>query len=347
MAFDVDKGDEKAGARQGPTPGIVVREATGEDNDVLIALELESPLVMGDIEETYDRSPEFFACHRQKEAYRVVLCELDGRVAGVMAGVFQAPLIQGQRHKLVYVQQARVHPDFHGRRVAWNLANNLFAWGRELGAEGPYYLIAPENERSVGFVERGGGRWPADVTLLSFDVAAAEAGRAERVTEHQLGEAVRRVNATHAGEEFFEPLTPESLSGRLGRSRLYSIDNYYGLSEGGSLIAVGGLWDKGATTEQIHLDQRTGVTTRSRGTAVADWGFAAGREEAFAVLLRGLAAEAHALGRSTLTICEPSPGSVPDAGLPGHRFPVSLFTPTIQPPTKDSLRGLYVDMLYL
>jgi hypothetical protein len=155
------------------------------------------------------------------------------------------------------------------------------------------------------------------------------------------------VNTTHAGEDFFEALTVESLSGRLGRSDLYGINNYYGIAEGGSLIAVGALWDKGATTEQIHLDRRTGVTTRARGASVVDWGFAPGREEAFAELLRGLTAEARALGRSTLTICEPSPGSVPDAGLPGHRFAVSLFTPTIQPPPEDSLRGLYADMLYL
>ena len=340
-------GNKKAGAGQGPTPGFVVREAMAKDNDALIALELESPLVMGDIEETYDRSPDFFACHRQKEAYRVVLCELEGRVAGVMTGVFQSPVIQGQQHKLVYIQQARVHRDFHGRRVAWNLANDLFAWGRELGAEGPYYLIAPENERSVGFVERGGGRWPADVTLLSFDVAEAEGGRAEGITEQQLGEAVDLVNATHASEDFFEPLTAESLAGRLGRSGLYGIRNYYGIVEGGRLVAVGGLWDKGATTEQIHLDRRTGATTRSRGAAVVDWGFAAGREKAFAVLLQSLAAEARALGRSALTICEPSRGSVPETGLPGQRFSVSLFTPTIQPPPEDSLRGLYVDMLYL
>jgi hypothetical protein len=67
-------------------------------------------------------------------------------------------------------------------------------------------------------------------------------------------------------------------------------------------------------------------------------------EEAFASY-SGLAAEARWDGLAE--ICEPSPGSVPDAGLPGRRFPVSLFTPTIEPPPRDSLRGLYVDMLYL
>ena len=327
--------------------GLVVREATEGDNDALIALELQSPLVAGDGEETYDRSPDFFACHRQKAQYRVVMAELDGRVAGVMAGVIQTPVIQGHRRKLMYVQQARVHPDFHGRRVAWSLANDLFAWAGKLGAEGPYYLILPENEPSLAFVERGGGRWPVDVSLLSFDVGDVEARQPEGLTEGRLAEAAALVDATHASEDFFEPLTAEVLAERLGRDRLYSIDNMYGVFEDGRLVAVGGLWDKGATTERIHRNPATGETVRSRSASVADWGFAPGREAAFAELLRGLAAEARRLGRPALSICEASPGAVPDPGLPAHRTAVSLFTPTVQPPPAAAVRGLYIDMLYV
>jgi ribosomal protein S18 acetylase RimI-like enzyme len=328
-------------------PALTVREATVEDNGSLIALELQSPLRIGDIEETFDRSPDFFACHRVQGDYRIVLGELAGRVVGVMAGVIHGPVIQGRPHRLVYIQQARIHPDFHGRRVAWLLARDLFAWAGERGAEGPYYLIAPENKPSLSFVERGGGRWPADVTLRELDVSEVPGGRAQRIPEERLGEAVGLVNTTHAGEDFFEPLTLESLATRLNRDGQYSINNLYGIFEDGTLAAVGGLWDKGATTEQIHVDRTTGVTARSRGAAVVDWGWAAGRREAFTELLRCLASEARALGRSTLTICEPSPGALPDPGLPARRLAVSLFTPALQPPPAESIRGLHVDMLYL
>jgi len=332
---------------EGTPPGLIVREATVGDNDSLIALELQSPLLIGDIEETFDRSPDFFACHRVQGDYRIVLGEIAGRVAGVMVGMLHTPVIQGRPHRLVYIRQARVHPDFHGRRVAWLLANDLFAWAGARGAEGPYYLILPENRRSLAFVERGGGRWPTDVTLLEFDVSEAPGGRAETIPAERLAEAVGLVNTTHAGVDFFEPLTLESLTARLNRDGQYSINNLHGAFEGGALVAVGGLWDKGATTEQIHADQTTGVTARSRGAAVVDWGCGSGRRAAFAELLRSLAAEARALGRSTLTICEPSPGALPDPGLPRHTVAVSLFTPTLGPPAAESVRGLYADMLYL
>ena len=333
--------------QEGTPPRLIVREATVGDNDSLIALELQSPLRIGDIEETFDRSPDFFACHRVLADHCVVLGEIAGRVAGVMVGMLHTPVIEGRPHPLVYIRQARVHPDFHGRRVAWLLANDLFAWAAARGAEGPYYLIAPENKPSLSFVERGGGRWPVDVTLSEFDVSEAPGGRAERVPEARLEEAVALVNTTHAGVDFFEPLSLESLTARLNRDGRYSINDFYGIFEGEALVAVGGLWDKGATTEQVHVDRTTGVTARSRGAAVVDWGWASGRRDAFRELLRCLAAEARALGRSTLTICEPSPGTLPDPGLPAHRFTVSLFTPAMQPPAAESIRGLFADMLYL
>ncbi|MDP2675959.1 MAG: GNAT family N-acetyltransferase [Dehalococcoidia bacterium] len=328
-------------------PDLTVREATSEDNSSLIALELQSPLLVGHVEETFDRSPDFFACHRVQGDYRIVLGELAGRAVGVMACVIHEPLIQGRPHRLAYIQQARVHQDFHGRGVAWAMANDLFRWAGERGAEGPYYLISPENERSLAFVERGGGRWPADVTLLELDVSKASGGRAERIPAERLAEAVGLVNTIHEGEDFFEPLTLESLTARLNRDGRYSIDNFHGKFEGEALVAVGGLWDKGATTEQIHVDPTTGVTTRSRWAAVVDWGWASGRREAFSELLRCLAAEARALGRSTLMFCEPSPDAIPDTGLPARRSTVSLFTPAMQPPPAASIRGLFADMLYV
>ncbi len=326
-------------------PGLIVREAAAEDNDSLIALELQSPLRIGQGEESFDRSPDFFASHRVQGEHRIVLAELDGRKVGVMAGVVHTPLIQGRPHRLAYIHRARVHPAFHHQGVAWALANSLFAWAAERGAEGPYYLIAPENKPSIDFVQRGGGRWPVDVTLLALDVSEARGGSAEPVPETRLEDAVGLVNETHAGEDFFEPLTVESLSSRLSRDRQYSIDNLRGIFEGANLVAVAGLWDEGATKARIHVE-RTGVTARSRGAAVVDWGWAPGRREAFSELLRRLAAQARALERSALRICEPSPGALPDPGLPRRRSTASLFTPTIQAPPAESVRSLYFDMLY-
>jgi ribosomal protein S18 acetylase RimI-like enzyme len=334
-------------------PGLLVREATAADNEALIALERESPIYAGVVEETFDRSPDFFAGHRVVGDHRVVLAEAGGRVVGVMAGVIQRPLVQGRPRRLAYIRQARVRPEYFGKRVAWTMANELFRWAAKRGAEGPYYVISPENERSLAFVARGGrrpdgrpsGRWPVDLALLRLDVTGAEPAGAERLRESHLDKAVDLVNATQAGADFFEPLTAESLRERLGRDRLYGIDRLFGVFEGGALVAVAGLWDRGATVERIELDRSTGETHRSREAAVVDWGWAEGRDRAFAGLLRHLAVEARALGREGLAICEPSAGAVPDAGLPFRRLSGALFTPTLEPPAAEAVRGLFYDLL--
>ncbi len=326
---------------------MTIREARPDDNDALIGLELRSPLVVGDTLETFNRAPDFFACHRVQPEHRVVLAEVGGRPVGVMAGVIQTPYVQAKPRRLVYIQRARVDPEFQGQKVAWNLANDLFRWSHDRGAEGPYYLILPENERSVAFGGRAGRRWPAEVRLMGYGVSEAEAEttRADEIGEKDLPDVVQLVNGTHAREDFFEPLTVESLRDRLGRDPQYALGNLAGARESGRLVAVGGFWDKGATTEAIHVDAATGEETRSRNAVVTDWGYLPGYENAFAGVLRSLAAKARALGRQTLTICEPSPGALADAGLPAQVTDVSLFTPSFDPPEPDAIRGIYVDML--
>jgi GNAT superfamily N-acetyltransferase len=328
-------------------PGFAVRQASSADNEALIKLELDSPVVLPGAEESCDRSPDFFACHRVQGIHRVMLAELRGRPVGFMAGLIQSPLIRGRARRLVYIQRARVHPDYQGLGIAWALANVLFAWSRTHGAEGPFYLIAPGNQRSVAFGGRAGRRWPVDVRLLGFDASGTRVSQAQKVAPDRLGDVVDLVNRTHAGEDFFEQLTVESLGERLSRDDSYRIEHLYGVMDGGQLAAVAGLWDKGAIAEQIRVDRATGLESRSRSTMVVDWGWSPGCENAFAGLLRFLAGESLALGRSSLTICEPRSGMVPDPGLPRRETGFSLYTPTIDPPTASALKGLFTDLLSL
>jgi GNAT superfamily N-acetyltransferase len=323
---------------------VTVRTATATDNDAVIALELRSALVLGDVEELFDRSPDAMACCRVHDGCRVIVAEMEGRVVGLMAGVVFRPEIQGQRRTLVYIHRARVDPDYHHRGVAMALSTDLFAWSAKHGCEGPCYAIAPENATSLSFVERGGGRWPRDLAMLDIDVSEAAPRTAEPITEEHLPAAVDLINAAHAGEDFFEPLTLDSLRGRLTRDPLYSIANLRGVFDGGTLVAVAGLLDKGSHTARIRIDRATSKETRTRSAAVADWGYAPGREDAFTELLACLAAETRALGRTSLTICEPRPGSLA-LELPHRRSAVSLFTPSLPPPAGAAIRGLYFDLL--
>jgi hypothetical protein len=53
-----------------------------------------------------------------------------------MSGVMRVPNVSGRSRPLVYIQRARVAPEYQGKRIGWYLANDLFTWSRDLGAEG-------------------------------------------------------------------------------------------------------------------------------------------------------------------------------------------------------------------
>lgn len=340
-------------------PGLTIRDACPEDNDALIVLERESPLLLGPAELTFDRSPDFFASGRLQAEHRIAVGEMDGRIVGVVAAAIHSPQLQGQRRRLAYIHHGRIHPSAQRRGVGAALAGWLVDWAREQGAEGPYWLIAPENQRSMAFGSRIGGRWPRDVVFREYDLSnlgdaspaegnAGATARPRRLPPERLPEVPALVNLTHRREDLFEPLTAESLAARLSRDPdQYDGRRLYGIVEDWKLVAVAGLWDSGASSEAIRRDGVTGAVRRTRSVAVLDWGYAPGRRDAFAVLLRSLAAEARALGRNALTISEPAPEVLPDIGLPSRVWTVALFTPTVPPPPLESVRGIFADMVYV
>jgi hypothetical protein len=190
-------------------------------------------------------------------------------------------------------------------------------------------------------VERGGGRWPVDAAILSIPLSEAASGRPQPLDLARVSEAARLVNSTHDGEDFFSPLTAETLAARAHWASLY------GVVASGALVAVAGLWDRGAATERVQRDRATGEVTRSREAAVTDWGWAQGGEEAFVGLLRALVVEARDMGRDALTICEPHPDALAAAGLQAESGKVALFTPGLPVPAADSVRGVFIDMLQI
>src|SRR3972149_1865787 len=143
-----------------PPPGLAVRDAGPEDNEALIALELESPLRLGETLLSFDRSPDFFRRHRLQPEHHLVVGEMEGSLVGVTAAAVHDVRIQGHSHRLAYIHHGRVHPSVRRRGVGGALVVEGTRWARERGAEGPYWLIAPTNEVSIAFSGRIGGRWP-------------------------------------------------------------------------------------------------------------------------------------------------------------------------------------------
>lgn len=327
-----------------PTPpGLTIRDALPEDNDALIALERETPLVAGDQELVFDRAPDFFAAHRLHADCHVVVGELDGRLVGVMAAAIHDVRVGGEPKRVAYIHHARIHPSAQRHGVAGGMGSTLIRWALERGAQAPYWLIGEGNAPSMAFAGRADTRWPTPAVFRDIDVVGAEAAPAPVVPPEQWEEAAALVNVTHGRCAWFWPLTADALASRLARDERYVPANLRGRYDRGRLVAVAGLWNLGSSLAVIRLDRRTGVSWRRTEAVVLDWGYAPGYEHAFAELLRSLAAQARAWGRDTLLLCDP--GYAPDPGLPSATWSLNLFTPGIEPP-EDAV-PLLIDLAYL
>jgi hypothetical protein len=83
---------------------------------------------------------------------------------------------------------------------------------------------------------------------------------------------------------------------------VYGWDDYWVLEEQGRIVACAGLWDRGRDIRDRWRHRETGEEKVIEVTGVLDFGFAAGREEAMARLLRFLIGETERLKRDYLAV---------------------------------------------
>jgi hypothetical protein len=81
---------------------------------------------------------------------------------------------------------------------------------------------------------------------------------------------------------------------------LYGWDDYFVLEDNGRLAACAGLWDKGANVRERWRLKASADEKLIDTTALVDFGFAAGREDAMARLIAHLIGETTRLGRGYL-----------------------------------------------
>jgi GNAT superfamily N-acetyltransferase len=332
-----------------------IREATAADNEALLELERSSPLDLGDVEITMDRSPDYFASLSLQEAARVMVAEEGGRLVGVCAAARHCAPLMGRPRALLYIEKGRVLPEFRRQRVSsvliWALVESWAARGNPI--DSAYWLISADNSASLTAVRRGGALpWPGAVHLVDLHTEAGPRteSRAVRLGRDRAGEVVALLNRTHAGKELFAPYTEERLEARLGRTPEYGWQNWWGVEgRAGRLVAVAGLLDLGRWWRMKRRVKASGEETASSAAAVFDFGYAEGGEQQMVELLRHLLGIAASWGRDDLSIhLDPQEGLypfLPAAARVGADF--RLFATGLAVPSADEMGHIYLDPVYL
>ena len=331
-----------------------LRGATRRDNDALIALERRSPLLLGDLELAFDRSPDYFVAQRLQERSRMVVAEHDGGLVGVCASAVHWSQLLGKEQLLAYTHHLRIDPAFQRHGIGRALPRALTeAWdAARISRGGGYAFVEARNEASLAYVAAGSGAgpWPVDGWLQELPpLPEAEDRSVETLTEDDLDEVVALLNVTHAGLELFPQATPKRLEARLRRTPEYSWSSWRGLRRGGRLIAAAGLHDQGAGFAALAHDRRSGEVHESRWLVVLDYAFAPGEAPAMAALLAMLQGKAAAMQRDALELsvpeCSPLFPLVMEGMAGVSRF--KFLGGTQRPPPEYPLRGVYIDPAYL
>jgi hypothetical protein len=130
---------------------------------------------------------------------------------------------------------------------------------------------------------------------------AGDASNIRLATPDDLPSCIELINRTHAGLDLFRPYDMAYLQGKLERAPgVYGWSDYYVVEDAGTVAACAGLWDRGRHMRERWVHKSTGERRLVENTALLDFGFAEGRDDAMALLIEYLIGVTDALGRGQL-----------------------------------------------
>lgn len=302
------------------------REARMSDNEAFGDLMASSPEDLGEWEITTERSPNAFAPFRLQENVTILLIEKEGLLIACCSFSGRKTIVGGKKLVVRYGQALRVRPEFRRQGYGDAVRNQAWAIGVSKPTSVQYDIMRSQNYAVVGWWQKYYPDFWKDVPEREGDIPGnsvtvtqymrrpfdGDASGIRTTTEADVPRCVELVNATHDGQDLFRPYTDAFLSDRLDDGwwgdppdeqfwpHVYGWDDHYVLEEGGRVVACAGLWDRGRDMRDRWRHKETGDERVVAATAMMDFGFEPGREDAMARLLAYLIGKTDDLGRDYL-----------------------------------------------
>jgi ribosomal protein S18 acetylase RimI-like enzyme len=194
------------------------------------------------------RKEDIIARYRMYDSWKVIIAEVDGRVAGWAGWTVKENPSGDERH--AYLAEVMIHPEFRRMGVARRLAEEAEKEARESGADHIYCYIYGPNDAPKGLVRGLGYSNVADIKCIEMPVyKRAEPSTSfsvERIKRDEIGSVVELINGRYQGCRHFWPFSAESFESHLTNIPGYGLDNFWVAKEKedeGEVVACAGLWD--------------------------------------------------------------------------------------------------------
>ena len=305
------------------TSGLRGRLATRDDNEGFCELWANSPESIGEFEVISERGPNGFAQYQLQGDVQTLLLADGPRIVASCSFAIRNVLVSGEKICVHYGQGLRVHSDY--RRKGFGDQVRSLSWG--IGSKPTacqYDIMRTQNFAVVGWWEKYMPDFWKDVPQQEGEVpgvpvvvhqlpAAPFSGDATGIRPakpEDLARCAELVNRTHEGSDLFQPYSEERLGDRLDQGfwgdtppwwdHVYGWGDLFVVEEGGRIVACGGLWDRGRDLRERWRHKETGDERTLSDTALMDFGYKAGAEDAMLRLIATLAGRTHELGRDHL-----------------------------------------------
>jgi hypothetical protein len=320
-------------------PGLAARRSTDDDAAALRQIELQTPIVSGDVRVVYDRGEDYFATERLMGDTCTIVVEKDGVPVGLNSVVNVPIAVNGDVMLGEYSYRLRILPEARGGRRVNRLLGfttlEMYGWQ----SDEVYAFVAAGNDTVLSHDTRI-SQWsvrPERIVIDTVGQSGPPGGRP--ATAADCGRIIDLLDRAHGHEELYITHTRASLTARLERQRdLYSWQHLY-LGE----RAVVGVWPAG-----IHVIRETpaGVENDVRAL-VLDYGYEPGAEDELAALVRAACANLASAGTTELTLFTGAQSSAYSRLAPlAKRVEPYVLSLRAQEPEDLATRGVYVDQLY-
>jgi hypothetical protein len=278
-----------------PAGALRVRNTTREDNDALVDLYANSPSDQGEWAVTVERGPFAFAQFVLQDESELQVVEDRGELLATLAHAKTAMRADGIDTDVYIPVGWRVRNDVRGEGLGPRLQTNS------------YQRYAGKNVSMLYYRRRGSKKaqqaqmylYPARETPVAAGVRDAVRSDVEACVALINGMFERSFDV----HPVYDPTyLAEKLDGdtREARPAVYGWNDYYLLEEEGVILACAGLWDRGRHMRERWRHKSTGEERTIENTALIDFGYADGREDAMASLIGALIGMTARLGRSYL-----------------------------------------------
>ncbi len=301
---------------------ITTRQAGWNDNELIADLSRNSPEKVGDWDVIVQRGPNSFAQFRLQEHAYVIIAE-DLRVGlGIVSRSMRNTIIDGERTSVHLMSGWRVRDGFRGLGLSNRLMQGAGPGNTWFGLVSYFYVRVDNQDRGwIDKVTTDMADWPegwgtdsdqltATVTHFNDPSNGRRSSRVRPAVEADLPRCRELINRTHEGLDLFRPYSLEYLEERLNDpswgpkphfyEAIYGWDDFRVVEIDGTVVACGGLWDRGRDIREVWRNPSTDERHTVAPTAVMDFGYAVDHHDAMVELLGHLLAETAELGRTSM-----------------------------------------------